>query len=99
MTLKFKFDWEIIGIGIVVALLLSLPIFGICCVSYSIGLQNFYDQAFMFNYTEYNLPIGIEAYYDAEIFVKSMILGGLLTLWIFLGIVGLFFLLALIDAF
>lgn len=100
MTIKFKgFDLGIIAAGIIVTALLYGFISLICGLCYNIGLDNYYRQTHMSNYTTYDLPVEIEAFYEAKAFLNSLILGALLGLWISLGIFAVFVIWCIIDAF
>lgn len=100
MTMKFRnFDWEGIGMGVVIALFISLPTFVAAWLAYQMGLTNFYEQTtVMGNYTEYTLPINIEAYYEAMAWQLGAIYSGILTLIVFCSILIFFIVLCIIDA-
>lgn len=100
MTIKFKgFDWDIIITGIILTAILYCFIFAISGLCYNMGLNNYYRQTFMSNYTTYDLPVGIDAFYEAEAWVNSLILGALLSLWISIGIFALFVICFIVSGF
>jgi len=100
MALKFKgIDVDLLLCGFVITFLLYFMIFATCGLCYNLGFTNFYEQTFMSNYTQWDLPVGVQAYYGAKATINGLIYGSLLALWISLGIYALFVITAIINGF
>lgn len=99
MTIKFRnFDWGVIALGIFMAVVITMFTFLISWGLFQIGLTNYFEQTVMANYTQYTLPIDVEAYYQAAAWKTGAIYSGVLSLIVFFSIVIFFIILSIIDA-
>ena len=62
------------------------------------GLINYYEQTFMEGVSALNVTKAVEAFYDAKAFTLAAWYSFVLFFWISIGILILFFILAIIDA-
>ena len=71
-------------------------LFGWLC--FSLGIQNELEQALPWGNTTYSIPVALEASIQAEAFALGAWYSFFVFGWITIGIIILFFILAIIDA-